>query len=149
MKTARLLLAEDHPQILKLLRKLLEPDYHVVGAVMDGEALISAAIELRPDVIVSDIDMPVLNGLEAVRQLRSMLPECRVIFLSGHDEPDYVAAAFAAGATGYLIKGADLLSEVRSIIDRLEMSGEGYSLAPRSSERHAAGLSCRSSRAVG
>lgn len=118
MERLRILLADDHPQILRLLQTLLERDYHVVGAVEDGQALVAAALALRPDVVLTDVDMPLLNGIEATRALHQSLPDCRVIVHSGHGEPDVMAAAFVAGASGYLIKGSSqsLISSIRTVV---------------------------------
>jgi DNA-binding NarL/FixJ family response regulator len=118
MRRLRILLADDHPQILTLLQTLLEPDYRVVGTVEDGQSLLAAAQALKPDLVLTDIDMPVLNGIAAVRELHKVLPDCRVIFHSSHSEPEIMAAAFEAGASGYLIKGSSqsLLSAVRTVV---------------------------------
>jgi DNA-binding NarL/FixJ family response regulator len=121
MKRTRILLADDHPQIRELLRVMLEPEFNVVGAAEDGEALLQYAQSLQPDVIISDINMPKVDGLQAARLLKDVAPHTRVIFLTAHAEPSYVAAAFAAGASGYLIKGAtaDLVGSLRSMIGSL------------------------------
>jgi DNA-binding NarL/FixJ family response regulator len=118
MRRLRILLADDHPQILHLLQALLEPDYRVVGTVEDGQSLLAAAQALKPDLVLTDVDMPVLSGIEAVRELHKVLPDCRVIFHSSHSEPEMMAAAFEAGASGYLIKGSSqsLLSAVRTAV---------------------------------
>jgi len=118
MKRLRIVLADDHPQILALLQRLLEPEYDVVGTVEDGQSLIAAAQALRPDLVLTDVDMPVLNGIEAVRELHKLLPECRVIFHSSHCESNVMAAAFQAGASGYLIKGSSqsLVSSMRTVV---------------------------------
>ena len=119
MKRTRILLADDHPQIRELLRVILEPEFKVVGAAEDGELLLQYAQSLQPDVIISDINMPKVDGLQAARLLKDIAPRTRVIFLTAHAEPSYMDAAFAAGASGYLIKGAttDLAGSLRSMID--------------------------------
>ena len=121
MKRTRIVLADDHPQIRELLRVILEPEFNVVGAAEDGEILLQYAQSLQPDVIISDIDMPKVDGLQAARLLKDVAPRTRVIFLTAHAAPSYVAAAFAAGAAGYLIKGAttDLVGSLRSMIGSL------------------------------
>jgi DNA-binding NarL/FixJ family response regulator len=108
-------LADSHQEILELLKALLEPDFAVVSAVEDGQSLVVASEALRPDVVLTDIDIPILNGIQTTRQLRKTLPECRVIFYISHGEPKVMAAAFAAGAAGYVIKGSSqsVISSIR------------------------------------
>ncbi len=118
MRRLRILLADDHPQILNLLQNLLEPEYRVVGTAENGQSLLATAQALKPDLVLTDVDMPALNGIDAVRELHKVLPECRVIFHSSHSESEIIAAAFEAGASGYLIKGSSqsLLSAVRTMV---------------------------------
>ncbi|HVR99619.1 MAG TPA: response regulator transcription factor [Thermoanaerobaculia bacterium] len=100
----RVLLADDHPMMLDGLRKLLEPDFEVVAAVMDGRELLESAQRLRPDLIITDISMPGIDGLEATRRLLAAVPGARVLILSIHADPSWVREAFEAGACGYLTK---------------------------------------------
>ncbi len=100
----RVLLADDHTLLLEAFEKLLEPDYTVVGAVSDGRALLAAAAELKPDVIVLDIAMPLLNGLDAARQIKKTMPAIKLVFLTMNQDPDLASEAFRAGASGYLLK---------------------------------------------
>ena len=100
----RVLLADDHPLMFTGLRMLLEPELEVVGTVTDGQALLDAAERLRPDLVITDISMPGLDGIEATRRLQASLPEVRVLILSINTEPFCVRAAFEAGAWGYLVK---------------------------------------------
>ncbi len=100
----RVLLADDHTLLLGAFEKLLEHEYTVVGAVSNGRALLSAAAELRPDVIVLDIAMPLLNGLDAARQLKKTMPKVKLIFLTMNEDPNVAGEAFRAGASGYLLK---------------------------------------------
>ncbi len=100
----RVLLADDHTLVLEAFEKLLEPDFAVVGAVSDGRALLAAAAELKPDVIVLDISMPLLNGLDAARQLKKIMPRVKLVFLTMNEDPDLASEAFRAGASGYLLK---------------------------------------------
>lgn len=104
MSGPRVILADDHALLLEALRKLLEPVCQVVATVTDGRALVQAAVSLRPDVVVVDISMPGLNGLDAAQQLRMKVPETRVIFLTVNEDPDVAAEAVRRGALGYLLK---------------------------------------------
>jgi DNA-binding NarL/FixJ family response regulator len=104
MKKPRVLMADDHSIVLAGLRKLVEGDCDVVGTVEDGRSLIEAARRLKPDVILLDISMPLLNGLDAARHLTKTVPESRLIFLTMQSSPTYAAEAFKAGASGYLLK---------------------------------------------
>lgn len=122
----RVLLADDHPMMLAGLRSLLEPELEVVGTVTDGEALLDAAEHLRPDLVITDIVMPGLDGIEATRLLRAFLPELRVLILSIHAEPSWVRAAFEAGARAYLTKSSapeEIERAVREVLaDRFYVS---------------------------
>lgn len=100
----RILLADDHPVVLACLRMLLEREREVVATVTDGQALLAAAKRLRPDLVITDVEMPGLDGIEATRRLQAALPGVKVLILSIHAEPSCVRAAFAAGAWGYLLK---------------------------------------------
>jgi DNA-binding NarL/FixJ family response regulator len=104
MKLPRVILADDHKILLEAFRKLLEPHYEVVATVSDGRALLTAAATLKPDVILLDIGMPLLNGLEAARQLKNKLPTVRLIFLTMQEDPELAVEAMRAGASGYLLK---------------------------------------------
>ena len=119
MKKPRVLMADDHSMILAGLRKLVEGECEVVGTVEDGRALVEAAQKLRPDLILLDISMPLLNGLEAARQLRTLVPDSKLIFLTMHASPTYATEAFQAGASGYLLKhsAAEELSQaIQSVL---------------------------------
>jgi DNA-binding NarL/FixJ family response regulator len=100
----RVLLADDHSLVAAGLSKLLEADYDLVGMVGDGRALVAAAKAENPDVVLADISMPILNGLEAARQIHVSLPRCKIIFLTVHSDSAYVKEAFRAGASGYVLK---------------------------------------------
>jgi DNA-binding NarL/FixJ family response regulator len=119
MKKPRVLMADDHSLILAGLRKLVEEECDVVGTVEDGRALVEAAQTLRPDLILLDISMPLLNGLEAARQLRTLVPDSKLIFLTMHASLTYATEAFQAGASGYLLKhsAAEELSQaIKSVL---------------------------------
>ncbi len=119
MKKPRVLMADDHSLILAGLRKLVEDDCEVVGTVEDGRALVEAAQRLRPDLILLDISMPLLNGLEAARQLRTLVPDSKLIFLTMHASSTYATEAFQAGACGYLLKrsaASELSQAIKSVL---------------------------------
>jgi DNA-binding NarL/FixJ family response regulator len=116
---ARILLADDHPDLLKMVERSLEPEFEVVGKVLDGQLLLQEAIRLKPDVIVSDISMPVLNGIEAADQLKESGCQSRIVFLTVHSDPDFVRACLATGALGYVVKsriGTELLPAIREAL---------------------------------
>jgi DNA-binding NarL/FixJ family response regulator len=119
MRRPRLLLADDHTLLLAGIRLLLEPEFDLVGSVEDGQALLAAARALKPDIILLDISMPVLNGIDAAQKLRKLQPSAKLIFLTMHSDPDFVAAAFRAGAMGYLLKrsaATELLTAIREVM---------------------------------
>lgn len=103
-KKPRVLMADDHSIMLAGVRKLIEDDCDVVGAVEDGRALLEAADRLKPELILLDISMPLLNGLDAARQLKKLLPETKLVFLTMHASPRYATEAFKAGGSGFLLK---------------------------------------------
>lgn len=99
-----LLIADDHQLMLEGLKHLLAEEFDVVGTAADGRALLCKAEELRPDVVVLDVGMPELNGIEAARRLAKSLPSAKVVFVTQQLDPAYIRAAFAAGALGYVAK---------------------------------------------
>ena len=124
MGATRVLLADDHILLLGAFEKLLASECEVVGTVSDGRELISAAQRLKPDVIVLDIGMPLLNGLEAGRQIKHLLPATKLVFLTMNEDSDLAAEAFRAGASAYLLKRsatAELMTAIREVI-----SGRSY-----------------------
>lgn len=119
MRKPRILLADDHRMVAEGLRGLLEPDFHLVGIVEDGRALLDAAEKYRPDVVVVDVSMPLLNGIEAVRLLKKKHKDMAVVFLTMHLDVEYASSAFEAGALGYVLKHsapAELLTAVRAAL---------------------------------
>ena len=104
MKRPRIVLADDHSLVLEGLHKLLEDEYDIVGMAEDGRTLLTVAQQHNPDVVVLDISMPQLNGLDAARQLHKLLPTCKIIFLTMHADPTYAKEAFQAGASAFLLK---------------------------------------------
>ena len=119
MKRVRVLLADDHKIVAEGLRSLLEPEFEFAGIVEDGRALIKAAQKTLPDVIVADISMPLLNGIEAVRQVKEINPDIKVVFLTMHSDVTYAAKAFEAGASGYVLKHSapsELITAIRAAV---------------------------------
>ena len=104
MKRPRIVLADDHTLVLEGLCKILEDECDVVGTAEDGRILLNMVQEHNPDVVVLDISMPELNGLDAARQLHKLLPACKIIFLTMHADTTYAREAFQIGASGYLLK---------------------------------------------
>ena len=130
MSQPRLLLADDHLEIAALLCDLLQPEFDVVAQVQDGYALLSAVERLSPDVIVSDISMPGLDGLTAAAQIVRKHPAARIVFVTGICDPLLMERGFEAGALGYVMKCAasdELLPAVRSALrGERHVSGESY-----------------------
>lgn len=124
MGKPRLLLADDHVLLLEAFRTLLEDDCEIVGTATNGRELVDLARQLEPDVVLLDFAMPVLNGLEAARQLKQTHPQIHIIFLTMNEDPDVAAEAVRVGVTGYLLKssaGSELLAAIREA-----MAGRSY-----------------------
>jgi len=120
MKRARILLADDHVLTLEGIRAVLEPHHEIVGTATDGRALLNAALRLKPDLIVLDITMPLLNGVDAAVQIKKDLPEVKLLFVTMHVNPAYLEAALNAGGTGYVLKSAareELLDAVKTVLN--------------------------------
>jgi DNA-binding NarL/FixJ family response regulator len=119
MKRSKVLIADDHSMVIDGLRGLLEPEYEVVGAVNDGRAVLPAVRKLQPDVVVIDISMPLLNGLDCTRQLRDAGCRAKILILTMHPDATLAQEALAAGASGYLLKsspGSELKGALRDIL---------------------------------
>ena len=119
MGKVRILLADDHPDLLKTVERHLEPKFEVVGMVLDGQLLLEEAMRLKPDVIVSDISMPRLNGIEAADQLKESGCQSRIVFLTVHTDSDFVRRCLSAGAFGYVVKsriGTELVPAIREAL---------------------------------
>jgi len=119
MSNLRVLLADDHTEMLRMTENILEPILEVVGKVADGRSLLEAAAKLHPDLIVTDISMPILNGIEAIKKLKESGSLAKVVFLTVHSDQDFVRACFEAGATGYVVKPrivTDLLIAVQAAL---------------------------------
>jgi DNA-binding NarL/FixJ family response regulator len=113
------LLADDHTMLLDAFQKLLADDCDVVGSVSDGQALLDAAARLHPDIVVVDIGMPLLNGIDAARRLKQVQPDIRILFLTMNEDPDLAAEAFRAGAAGYVLKrsaASELLTAIHEMM---------------------------------
>jgi DNA-binding NarL/FixJ family response regulator len=116
---SRILIADDHTFVAELCKRLLETDFDVVGMVSDGRALLRAAAELQPDVIVLDVAMPILNGLDAGQQVKEMKPAVKLVFLTMNPDADVAAEAFVRGASGYLLKtcaAAEMVLAVHEVL---------------------------------
>ena len=119
MSRPRVLLADDHTLLLDAFQKLLADECDVVGTVTDGRALLAAAVALKPDVAIIDVTMPLLNGLDAARQLKQLAPDVRIVFLTMNEDPKVAAEAFRAGASGYVLKrcaAPELLTAIRELM---------------------------------
>lgn len=117
MTRVSVLIAEDHREMRENIRRFLEPEFEVVGVVGDGQALINEATRIEPDVLLVDISMPALNGIEAVAQLRKQGSTARVVFLTVEEDPNWVRAALQAGGLGYVIKMSMAAELQRAIRD--------------------------------
>lgn len=119
MQPVRILLADDHTLFLDGMRKLLENDFEIVGTAANGRELIDAAEALHPDVILLDISMPLLNGIDAARQLRQRGTKAKLLFVTMHSGADYVKEAFRAGASGYVLKhsaGPEVVGAIHEVM---------------------------------
>jgi len=116
---ARILLADDHTLVAEAFKRLLEPEFEVVGTVGDGRALLRAAAELKPDLVLVDLNMPLLNGLDASEQLKQALPKIKIIVLTMNEDPEIAAETMEKWASGYLLKksaGSELSKAVRDVL---------------------------------
>jgi DNA-binding NarL/FixJ family response regulator len=117
MKT-RILLADDHPFLIEGLRSLLDTRFEIVGTAADGKTLLDLALDLQPDIVITDISMPIMIGLEVTRRLRELGSKIRIIVLTMHADVDLVREAFRMGASGYVLKSCaveDLAAAIRSV----------------------------------
>lgn len=132
MSKARILLADDHLIVLEGEKTVLAERFEIVGAVSDGRSLLEAALYLKPDLVVLDVSMPLLSGIEAAFRIKANLPEAKLLFFTMHSEISYLQAAFEAGAAGYVLKSAgnkELLSAVQQVLEgRIYVSADlsGY-----------------------
>ena len=122
MRRLAILVADGHSHTLTFLQSILEPTYRVVGTVEDGPSLIAAAQALRPYLVLTNVDLPILNGIEATRELHKVAPGCRVVCHSPRNEPGVMAAAFAAGASGFLVRhiNREFASSIQAVIKQIQ-----------------------------
>jgi DNA-binding NarL/FixJ family response regulator len=120
VKRPRVVLADDHLMLREAFARLLESTCDIVGSVSDGRALLTAAARFQPDIVLLDIAMPSLNGLDAARHLKRTMPEVKVIFLTVNEDPDLAAEAIREGASGYLLKNSAASELQRAIDDAME-----------------------------
>lgn len=115
----RILIADDHTLVAEACKKLLEAEYEVVGTVNDGRSLVRAAAESKPHLVIVDVAMPILNGLDAGQQIKELLPSVKLVFLTMNHDADLAAEAFRRGASGYLLKtcaASELVIAVREVL---------------------------------
>jgi len=143
LRRPRVLVADDHQMLLDALKRVLEPRCEVVGTVSDGRELLKAAAKLQPDIIVLDIAMPQLNGLDAARHLKPTLPKVKLIFITMNEDPDLVGEAFRAGASAFLLKQAAAFE----LTDAIEQVLKGRSYVTPSAAEGQANISLREPRA--
>ena len=128
MGLPRVILADDHTMLIEAFCRLLSSNCEIVGTVSDGRALLDAAVRLKPEVIVLDIAMPLLNGLEAARQVKNKMPSVKLVFLTMNEDPDIAVSAMRLGASGYLLKSS-AASELFQAIQAV-LTGRSY-ITPR------------------
>jgi DNA-binding NarL/FixJ family response regulator len=132
MARPRILLADDHTLVVEGFRKLLEPEFEVVGVVSDGRALVNVGLELKPDIAVLDLGLPVMSGIEAGSELKRLLPLTKLIVVTVNDDPDIARVTLRQWASAYLVKksaGSELIKAVREVLN-----GRSY-VTPRFAER--------------
>ena len=126
----RILIADDHTLVAELCKNILGTEFDVIGTVGDGRALVRAVAELKPDVVVVDVAMPILNGLDAGQQVKNMLPTVKLVYLTMNSDEDVAAEAFERGASGYLLKtctAAEMVAAVREVLRGKSYTSEGLS----------------------
>src|SRR2546427_6240901 len=127
IRKTRLLIADAHTLVLEGLKRILEADFDLVGMAENGRDVLRKAEELKPDVVLMDISMPMLNGIDAAKQLLKTSPQAKVIFVTMHADSDYVSEAFRAGASGYLLKrsaAVELVTAIHEVMRSEEHTSE-------------------------
>ena len=135
MRVARVLIADDLPEIRERVTHILQSQFEIVGSAQNGEQAITLAATLKPDLIVLDISMPVMNGLQAATRLRESGNQVKLVFLSVHEDRDYIKAAFAVGAAGYVFKSrlaSDLVPALRWVLHGRRFTSSFQPHAPAS-----------------
>ena len=120
MEKPKILLADDDAALRESVQKLLESEFLIAATVGDGQALLEAAQALTPDLIIADISMPLLDGFQAIRRLKTIQPNARIVFLTIHEEAPFVAEARKIGAVGYVLKRcapSDLIPAIREVLE--------------------------------
>jgi DNA-binding NarL/FixJ family response regulator len=119
MSGIRVVIADDHQSVVAMVRETLGEEFEVIGIAENGDQAVDCVLMLDPDVLITDISMPVLNGLQAAKRLQKANCRTRIVFLTIHADPDFVTAAFAAGASAYVIKSqiiTDLIPAIREVL---------------------------------
>src|SRR5580698_812412 len=124
MDRPRILIADDHTLVAEAFKKVLEPEFQVVKLVSDGRSLLTAAIELKPDVVLLDLSMPLLNGVDAGQELKKVLPKTKLIVLTMNEDPDIASKALRHWASGYLLKKSAGVELQKAILEVLR--GHSY-----------------------
>ena len=124
MTRTRVMLADDHTILVEAFRKLLEPHYDVIGAVADGRSLLDIAPQLNPEVVILDIGMPLMNGLEAGLRLKEQMPGVKLVILTMNDDPDLAVEAMRSGVSAYLLKNSAAEELLRAI--QMALKGKTY-----------------------
>jgi DNA-binding NarL/FixJ family response regulator len=132
----RILIADDHRLVAEAIKNLLVSEFKVLGIIGDGRTLVEATLEMKPDVVLADIAMPQLNGLDAGRRIKEALPDTKIIFVTTNNDPDVMAEAFALGASGFVVKSSAYSALIRTIRDSLS---EQAKVSPQSSQPAADG----------
>ena len=127
MGNARVLLADDHSEIRERIADILEHRFDIVASVENGQKALSASLMLKPDILITDISMPILDGIQLASQLRELGYSTKIIFLTVHDDADYVEAAFSTGALGYVLKSnvaTDLMPAIHEALKGRRFTSE-------------------------